>query len=82
MAALGVEIEAGRRGNARFGQHAAAEFTAVIGQPRDVHVDVEGPIRRREPIETGARQLLEQERAVLGIATDVGFELVPALERR
>src|SRR5262249_54738056 len=75
MASLGVEIDAGRRRDAGVGQHAAAEILAVIGQPRDIRIDVEGAVGRCEAIEAGARQLPKQKLAVLRIAMHIGGEL-------
>ena len=82
MAAPRVEIDAGRASDADVPQHAAAENAAVIGQRRDIGIEVKRAIGRREALETGFRQLREQQRAIFGIAPAIRFELFGRIERR
>ena len=51
MAAAVVEIRSRRRGDARFGQHAAGEIERIVGEARNRGVDVEGAVDRKQFVE-------------------------------
>lgn len=67
-ALLGVEIEAGRRGDARLVQHPPAEGAGVVRVPGDVGVEVEGAVDRVDVGEAEGRQRVEEQGAVARIA--------------
>ena len=56
MAARRIEIDAGRAGDADLAQHAAAEIAAVVGEMRDVGIEIERAVGRREALEPGLGQ--------------------------
>ena len=68
--------------NSRLRQHAAAEFLAVIGQPRHIRVNVEGAVRGGEIVEASPRQFFQEHPAVFRIALHVAVEFRFAVEHR
>ena len=74
-----VEIDARGGGNAGILQQLHAEFEAVIGEPRDVGVDVEGTVRWRDPLESEGRERSEHQVAIVRIGADVAFEFLAAV---
>src|ERR1700689_4358142 len=75
-----VEIEAGGDGDTGLVQHPAAEFQAVIGQRRDIGVKIKGTIGWGKIRKPRDGQTIEQQGPVLGIAPDIGIELVSTAE--
>ena len=59
MAAPGIEIQAGRNRDSGFIQNSAAEAEAVIGQVRNVGIDVESTVDGGQTVESGLGQLIE-----------------------
>ena len=47
---------------------------------RDIGVEVEGAIGRREPVEARLRQVRQQQVAVAAVTADMSVELVGAIE--
>src|SRR5690606_26505040 len=76
MTARRVEIEARRRRDARLGEEPPREVAAVSGQIRNVGVDVEGAVGRRDPPETGLRQPFEEEGAIAAVDREIFLELL------
>src|SRR3546814_21080806 len=72
--AVGTEVDAGRRRHADLCQHALAERLAVVGQRRDVRVDVEGAVGRRQALEPRLRPLAQQKAAVPRVSGHVAVE--------
>ena len=77
-----VEVEPGRHRHPRLAQDPGAELAAVAGHLRDVGVDVERPVRRRDAREPRLRQPLEHQRPVGAIDREVRLELAARVERR
>src|SRR4051812_8859567 len=48
VAAQWVEIDARRGGDARLRQHAPGEVVAVLGEARDIRIEVEGAVHRQD----------------------------------
>ncbi len=68
--------------NSRLRQHAAAELLAVIGQPRNIRIDVEGAVRGGEIVEARAWQFFQEHPAVFRIALYIAVEFRFAVEHR
>ena len=81
MAVHGIEVDARRGRDAGFLQQFHAEAEAVIGETRNVGVDVEGAVRRRDPVEAEARQGLQQQRPVRAVDIDMPLKLHAAVHR-
>ncbi len=56
-----IEVEPRRRRNARLLQHALGEIDAVIGEARNVGIEIEGAVHRQETIEPDFGQSLPAE---------------------
>src|SRR6185437_14566778 len=60
-----IEIDAGRRRDTGLVEHAFCKIEAVVGEARDIGVEIEGAVDRQELVEAGARQAFGQDAAVL-----------------
>ena len=82
MAALiGVKVDPGRGRDAGILDHLLAELHAVVGEIRNVGIDIERAIGRRDPAKTHVWQGGKQQFPVAGIGGDIGFQLVGAVHR-
>src|SRR5262245_26032956 len=64
VTALAIEIDAGCRCDSGLAEHATAELDTVVGEARDIRVDVEGAIRGNQLVESRARQVIQQELSI------------------
>src|SRR5690349_10596071 len=78
-AARRVEIDARGRGDPGLVQHAPAEGLAVVGEMTDLGIEVEGAVGRRQAVEAGLGQLLEEKGAVAGVFGAVRLKLLMRL---
>src|ERR1051326_6181544 len=78
--AHGIEIDAGRGGDARLFQHALGKIEAVVREARHVGVEVEGAVDGKEFIEPRARKARDENAAVLLVAVLDRLHLLAPVE--
>ncbi len=76
----GIEIDPGRHGDADVLQHGLGEGGTVRGQGADIDVEIEGAVRGKDRGEARHRQLVQQQRAIGGVAGLDLLQLVDAIE--
>ena len=77
-----IEIDARRRRHMRLLQHALGEGMAVVGEVRDIRIQIERAIGRQERFDSGLRKSLDQNAAIDLVALLHRFHFGHAVERR
>jgi len=75
-----IEVDAGRHRHADLVEHLPSENQTVIGEGRDIAIEIKGTVGRHDFAETYAGQRLEQQLAVGVVTSDVARKLVVRIE--